>query len=169
MPRDPSHGDIACNAAMVLAQQVGMKPHDLAELLAARLAGCNGVTAIDIAGPGFINITVERRLWQEEIRAILLTGISYGSNDSGVGKSINVEYVSANPTGPLHAAHARGAVLEDAFAGLLEFSGWNVTREYYTNDAGGQVDVLARSVYLRYREALGEISKFRQGFTRVLI
>jgi arginyl-tRNA synthetase len=157
LPRDASHGDIACNAAMVLAKQVGMKPRDLATLLAERLAACDGVTAVDIAGPGFINISVEPRLWSAELRSILAAGAHYGSNDSGAGKSVNVEYVSANPTGPLHAAHARGAVLGDALAGLLEFSGWNVTREYYTNDAGGQVDTLARSVYLRYREALGEV------------
>ena len=157
LPRDASHGDIACNAAMVLAKQVGMKPRDLATLLAERLAACDGVTAVDIAGPGFINISVEPRLWSAELRSILAAGASYGRNASGAGKSVNVEYVSANPTGPLHAAHARGAVLGDALAGLLEFSGWNVTREYYTNDAGGQVDTLARSVYLRYREALGEV------------
>ena len=157
LPRDASHGDIACNAAMVLAKQVGMKPRDLATLLAERLAACDGVTAVDIAGPGFINISVEPRLWSVELRSILAAGAHYGSNDSGAGKSVNVEYVSANPTGPLHAAHARGAVLGDALASLLEFSGWNVTREYYTNDAGGQVDTLAQSVYLRYREALGEV------------
>ncbi len=156
LPRDPSHGDIACNAAMVLAKQVGMRPQDLAELIATRLEGCDGVTAVDIAGPGFINITVEPRLWTAELRTIVTVGGRYGSNDSGAGKSVNVEYVSANPTGPLHAAHARGAVLGDALAGLLEFSGWSVVREYYTNDAGGQVDTLARSVYFRYREAHGE-------------
>ena len=156
LPRDATHGDIACNAAMVLAKQVQMKPRELAELLAGRLAGCDGVTRVDIAGPGFINISVEPRLWSTELRGILAVGARYGSNDGGAGKSVNVEYVSANPTGPLHAAHARGAVLGDALAGLLEFSGWNVTREYYVNDAGGQVDILAQSVYLRYREALGE-------------
>ncbi len=156
LPRDPSHGDIACNAAMILAKQVKMKPRDLARLLATRLNSCDGVTTVEIAGPGFINIIVEPRLWSSELRAILAAGKSYGSNNSGAGKSVNIEYVSANPTGPLHAAHARGAVLGDALAGLLEFSGWNVTREYYINDAGGQVDTLARSVYLRYREALGE-------------
>ena len=156
LPRDATHGDIACNAAMVMAKQAQMKPCELAELLAGRLAGCDGVTGIDIAGPGFINISVEPRLWSTELRGILAAGARYGSNNRGAGKSVTVEYVSANPTGPLHAAHARGAVLGDALAGLLEFSGWNVTREYYVNDAGGQVDILAQSVYLRYREALGE-------------
>ena len=156
LPRDPTHGDLACNAAMVLAKPVGIKPRDLAEKFAARLQQIDGVTGIDIAGPGFINIHVTPRLWADELTAIVAAGDSYGRNDSGQGQSVNVEYVSANPTGPLHAAHARGAVLGDALAGLLEFSGWQVTREYYTNDAGGQVDVLARSAYLRYREALGE-------------
>ena len=156
LPRDPTHGDLACNAAMVLAKPVGIKPRDLAEKFATRLQQIDGVTGIDIAGPGFINVHVTPRLWADELTAIVAAGDSYGRNDSGQGKSVNVEYVSANPTGPLHAAHARGAVLGDALAGLLEFSGWQVTREYYTNDAGGQVEVLARSAYLRYREALGE-------------
>ena len=165
LPRDPSHGDIACNAAMALAKQVGMKPHDLAELLAVCLKSCDGVTAVEIAGPGFINITVEPRLWSVELRTILAAGSRYGSNNIGAGKSINIEYVSANPTGPLHAAHARGAVLGDSLAGLLEFNGWNVQREYYSNDAGGQVDILARSVYLRYQEAHGEtIGEIPTGF-----
>ena len=156
LPRDPTHGDLACNAAMVLAKPVGIKPRDLAEKFATRLQQIDGVTGIDIAGPGFINVHVTPRLWADELTAIVAAGDSYGRNDSGQGQSVNVEYVSANPTGPLHAAHARGAVLGDALAGLLEFSGWQVTREYYTNDAGGQVEVLARSAYLRYREALGE-------------
>ena len=156
LPRDVSHGDLACNAAMVLAKQVGMKPRDLATLFADKLVQCDGVTGVEIAGPGFINLTVEPRLWSGEIATILEAGKAYGSNDSGQGRSVNVEYVSANPTGPLHAAHARGAVLGDSLAGLLAFCGWNVTKEYYINDAGGQVDVLARSAYLRYREALGE-------------
>ena len=155
LPRDVAHGDLACNAAMVLAKPAGMKPRDLADALAAPLGKINGVTAVEIAGPGFINLRVEPRLWASEIDAIIEAGTDYGRNDSGGGKPTNVEYVSANPTGPLHAAHARGAVLGDAMAGLLDFCGWNVTREYYINDAGAQVDVLARSAYLRYREALG--------------
>ena len=155
LPRDAAHGDLACNAAMVLAKQAGMKPRDLAEALADSLGRIDGVTAVEIAGPGFINLRVEPRLWAAEIDAIIAAGTDYGRNDSGDGKPVNVEYVSANPTGPLHAAHARGAVLGDAMAGLLDFCGWKVTREYDINDAGAQVDVRARSAFLRYREALG--------------
>ena len=155
LPRDISHGDIACNAAMVLAKQASLKPRDLAERLVPEFEKMDGVTGVEIAGPGFINIRVEPRLWTTEIDAIIEAGTDYGRNRSGAGKTINVEYVSANPTGPLHAAHARGAVLGDAMAGLLDFCGWDVTREYYINDAGAQVDVLARSAYLRYCEALG--------------
>ncbi|HCI19335.1 MAG TPA: arginine--tRNA ligase [Alphaproteobacteria bacterium] len=156
LPRDASHGDLACNAAMVLAKQVGAKPRDLAAQFATRLQAIDGVTDIEIAGPGFINMRVKPALWAAELTAIIAAGDDYGRNDSGQGRQVNVEYVSANPTGPLHAAHARGAVLGDAMASMLEFCGWNVIREYYVNDAGGQVDVLARSAYLRYREALGE-------------
>ena len=155
LPREISHGDVACNAAMVLAKQVSMKPRDLAERLVPEFQKIDGVTAVEIAGPGFINLRVEPRLWTAEIGAIIEAGTDYGRNRSGGGRPINVEYVSANPTGPLHAAHARGAVLGDAMAGLLGFCGWKVTREYYINDAGAQVDVLARSAYLRYCEALG--------------
>ena len=156
LPRDASHGDLACNAAMVMAKPAGMKPRDLAELFAASLRQCDGVIGVEIAGPGFINIAVEPVLWTREIANILAAGERYGSNDSGKGAAVNVEYVSANPTGPLHAAHARGAVLGDSLAGLLAFCGYDVTREYYTNDAGSQVDVLARSAYLRYCEASGD-------------
>ncbi|MEX0502474.1 arginine--tRNA ligase [Alphaproteobacteria bacterium LSUCC0719] len=163
LPRDVSHGDLACNAAMVLAKQAGMKPRDLAGLLTPALADIDGVTDVEIAGPGFLNLRVEPRLWAQEIDAIIAAGVDYGRNDSGGGMPVNVEYVSANPTGPLHAAHARGAVLGDAMASLLDFCGWKVTREYYINDAGAQVDVLARSAYLRYCEAkgrdIGEIPK----------
>ena len=153
LPREISHGDVACNAAMVLAKQASMKPRDLAERLVPEFQKIDGVTAVEIAGPGFINLRVEPRLWTAEIDAIIDAGTDYGRNRSGGGRPINVEYVSANPTGPLHAAHARGAVLGDAMAGLLGFCGWKVTREYYINDAGAQVDVLARSAYLRYCEA----------------
>ena len=156
LPRDASHGDLACNAAMVLAKPAGMKPRNLATIFARHLQAIDGVTDIEIAGPGFINIRVAPQLWADELTAIIAAGDSYGRNDIGKGRSVNVEYVSANPTGPLHAAHARGAVLGDVMAELLAFSGWNVTREYYTNDAGSQVDVLARSAYLRYCEALGD-------------
>ncbi|MEC8091885.1 MAG: arginine--tRNA ligase [Pseudomonadota bacterium] len=155
LPREASHGDLACNAAMVLAKPAGMKPRDLAEVISAKIDGIAGVTSVEIAGPGFINIRVEPRLWAQEIDDIIAAGTDYGRNDSGAGKPVNVEYVSANPTGPLHAAHARGAVLGDAMAGLLEFCGWDVTREYYITDAGAQVDTLARSAHLRYCEALG--------------
>lgn len=165
LPRDASHGDLACNAAMVLAKQVGAKPRDLAAQFATRLQAIDGVTDIEIAGPGFINMRVKPALWAAELTAIIAAGDDYGRNDSGQGRQVNVEYVSANPTGPLHAAHARGAVLGDAMASMLEFCGWNVIREYYVNDAGGQVDVLARSAYLRYREALGEeIGEIPSGF-----
>jgi arginyl-tRNA synthetase len=145
LPRDASHGDLACNAAMVLAKQAGMKPRDLAEMLTSALAGIDGVTDVEIAGPGFLNLRVEARLWAMEIDAVIAAGTDYGRNASGAGMPVNVEYVSANPTGPLHAAHARGAVLGDAMAGLLDFCGWKVTREYYINDAGAQVDVLRRA------------------------
>ena len=155
LPRDASHGDIATNAAMVLAKQVSSLPSDLAKLFAAELTAINGVTDVRIAGPGFLNIDVEETLWTNEIANILSAGLSYGKSEIGDGKPVNIEFVSANPTGPLHAAHARGAVVGDALAGLMEFCGWTVTREYYINDAGGQVDVLARSTYLRYCEALG--------------
>ena len=164
LPRDASHGDLACNAAMVLAKQAGMKPRDLAEMLTSALAVIDGVTDVEIAGPGFLNLRVEARLWAMEIDAVIAAGTDYGRNASGAGMPVNVEYVSANPTGPLHAAHARGAVLGDAMAGLLDFCGWKVTREYYINDAGAQVDVLARSAYLRYCEAQGrEIGEIPSG------
>ncbi|MEC8712078.1 MAG: arginine--tRNA ligase [Pseudomonadota bacterium] len=155
LPRETSHGDVACNAAMVLAKQASTKPRDLAERLVPEFQKLDGVTAVEIAGPGFINLCVEPRLWTTEIDAIIEAGTDYGRNRAGGGRPINVEYISANPTGPLHAAHARGAVLGDALAGLLGFCGWKVTREYYINDAGAQVNVLARSAYLRYCEALG--------------
>jgi arginyl-tRNA synthetase len=155
LPREASHGDLATNAAMVLAKQVGSPPRDLAKLFADELQAIDGVTDVKIAGPGFLNIGVEAKLWTQEIANILSAGLSYGKSKIGAGKPVNIEFVSANPTGPLHAAHARGAVIGDALSGLMEFCGWKVTREYYINDAGGQVDVLARSTYLRYCEALG--------------
>jgi len=155
-PRDPSHGDLATNAAMVLAKPAGTNPRALAELIAPRLAALPDVTAADIAGPGFINIRLDRAVWEEELRAILDAGADYGRTPAGSRETVNVEYVSANPTGPMHMGHCRGAVVGDALASLLEYAGHKVTREYYVNDAGGQVDVLARSAHLRYREALGE-------------
>ena len=155
-PRDPSHGDLAINAAMVLAKPAGMNPRALAEALVSELTKVPGVTSAEIAGPGFINLRLDPAIWLTELRAIAALGSGYGRSVMGGGKMVNVEYVSANPTGPMHMGHCRGAVVGDALATLLEFAGHKVTREYYVNDAGGQVDVLARSVHLRYREALGE-------------
>ena len=156
LPREESHGDLACNAAMVLAKQVNMAPRDLARLLADKLVAHEDIAAVDIAGPGFLNITLKPGVWPAELNAILSAGSVYGQSDIGNGQAVNVEFVSANPTGPLHAAHARGAIFGDALANLLAFCGFQVTREYYINDAGSQVDTLARSAFLRYREALGE-------------
>ncbi len=155
-PRDPSHGDLATNAAMVLAKSAASKPRDLAEQIVAKLAADPQVTSAEIAGPGFINLRVADEAWLAELRAIEALGADYGKSSMGAGRTVNVEYVSANPTGPMHMGHCRGAVVGDALASLLEFSGHSVIREYYVNDAGGQVDVLARSAHLRYREALGE-------------
>jgi arginyl-tRNA synthetase len=154
--REAAHGDMAANAAMVLAKQAGLRPRDLAELIAGRLADEPGVAKVDIAGPGFINLTLDPAIFTDVLRAVITAGPGYGRADSGAGQPVNVEYVSANPTGPMHVGHCRGAVFGDALASLLAFAGWTVTREYYINDAGAQVDVLARSAYLRYREALGE-------------
>ena len=155
-PRDPSHGDMATNAAMVLAKDAGKKPRDLAEAIAEKLRAENKVEKVDVAGPGFINLTLKASVWPEALRAVLEQGKAYGRSAIGAGQKVNVEYVSANPTGPLHVGHCRGAVFGDALASLLDFAGFDVTREYYINDAGAQVDVLARSAFLRYREALGE-------------
>ncbi len=155
-PRDSSHGDLSTNAAMVLAKPAGMKPRDLAALLLTELAKLPQVTEAGIAGPGFINLRLADDFWRERLRDILLAGKAYGESEMGRGVKVNVEYVSANPTGPLHIAHARGAVIGDALAGLLAKAGYDVTKEYYVNDAGAQVDTLARSAFLRYREALGE-------------
>jgi arginyl-tRNA synthetase len=155
-PRDPSHGDLASNAALVLARAAKMKPRDIADKLADKLRVLPDVDAIEVAGAGFINMRFAPRLWQDVVAAILKEGAAYGRIDLGSGGRVNVEYVSANPTGPMHVGHCRGAVFGDALANLLAFVGYAVTREYYINDAGAQVDVLARSAYLRYREALGE-------------
>lgn len=155
-PREATHGDITTNAAMVLAKGAGMPPRDLAGMLTERLDGIEWISETDIAGPGFVNMRLKSKFWHERLKEILLAGRSYGDSTLGGGKKINVEFVSANPTGPLHVAHARGAVVGDALAALLEKAGFEVTREYYINDAGNQVDTLARSAYLRYREALGE-------------
>ena len=155
-PREASHGDIATNAAMVLAKDAGRKPRDLAEALAARLRRDHLIAKAEVAGPGFINLTLVPSAWSDALRAVLAAGADYGRSTVGAGAPVNVEYVSANPTGPMHVGHCRGAVFGDALANLLGAAGFAVTREYYVNDAGAQVDVLARSAYLRYREALGE-------------
>jgi arginyl-tRNA synthetase len=155
-PRDPTHGDIATNAAMVLAKDAGRKPRELAEAIADRLRADAVVAKVDVAGPGFINLTLKPAAWIAALRGAVQLGAQYGVSDIGGGVPVNVEYVSANPTGPMHVGHGRGAVFGDALANLLACAGFKVTREYYVNDAGAQVDVLARSAYLRYREALGE-------------
>lgn len=154
--RDPAHGDLATNAAMVLAKPARMKPRDIAEQLKVRLDAEPLIASTSIAGPGFLNLTLEPSAWQGVVSEVLGAGQAYGRVDLGHGEAINVEYVSANPTGPMHVGHCRGAVFGDALASLLAFTGYKVTREYYINDAGAQVDVLARSAFLRYREALGE-------------
>ncbi|MCW1403717.1 arginine--tRNA ligase [Novosphingobium sp. MW5] len=155
-PRDTSHGDLATNAAMVLAKGAGTNPRALAEALVGELTKVPGVTSAEIAGPGFINLRLADSAWIDELRAIAALGVDYGRSTMGGGSTVNVEYVSANPTGPMHMGHCRGAVVGDALASLLEWSGHKVIREYYVNDAGAQVDVLARSAHVRYREALGE-------------
>ena len=155
-PRDPTHGDMATNAAMVLAKDAGKKPRDLAESIAAKLRADEKVASVEVAGPGFINLSLKADVWGEELLLVLEQGENYGRSDVGKGEKVNIEYVSANPTGPMHVGHGRGAVFGDALAKLLLFAGYDVTREYYINDAGAQVDVLARSAFLRYREALGE-------------
>ena len=155
-PRDAAHGDMATNAAMVLAKEAKVKPRDLAEAIAAKLRADDLIASVDVAGPGFINLTLKPRAWSEALRTVLREGDAYGRSAMGAGEKVNVEYVSANPTGPMHVGHCRGAVFGDALCSLLAFAGYDVTREYYINDAGAQVDVLARSAFLRYREALGE-------------
>lgn len=155
-PRDPAHGDLATNAAMVIAKPAGMAPRALAEKLKPLLEANPHVVAVDIAGPGFINLRLKPDYWQGQVATIVRAGRAYGDSALGQGVKVNVEYVSANPTGPMHVGHCRGAVFGDALAALLHKAGYDVTREYYINDAGAQVDVLARSAHLRYREALGE-------------
>lgn len=155
-PRDADHGDVASNAALVLAKPLGQKPRDIAMRLATELAGDADVESAEVAGPGFINIRLSQDYWSRAFLEILEAGVDFGRSQIGAGRKVNVEYVSANPTGPMHVGHCRGAVFGDALANLLDFAGFDVTREYYINDAGAQVDVLARSAFLRYREALGE-------------
>ena len=162
-PRDPSHGDMATNAAMVLAKPAKMNPRAIADDLAARLGGDVRIAAAEVAGPGFLNLRLAGGQWQRVIPAVIAAGTDFGRSDIGGGEKVNVEFVSANPTGPLHVGHTRGAVFGDTLASLLDFAGYNVTREYYINDGGGQVDVLARSVYLRYLEAHGQEVAFPDG------
>lgn len=162
-PRDALHGDMATNAAMVLAKPAKSKPRDIAEALATKLLADDRITAADVAGPGFLNLTLDPACWTAIVPLALKAGVDFGRSDMGQGKKVNVEYVSANPTGPLHVGHTRGAVFGDALASLLDFAGFDVTREYYINDGGAQVDVLARSAYLRYLEANGQEVAFEDG------
>jgi len=162
-PRDALHGDMATNAAMVLAKPSRQKPRDIAYNLAAHLMQDPRITTADVAGPGFLNLRLAPTVWQGLVKNILEQGTAFGRSSIGAGKRVNVEYVSANPTGPLHVGHTRGAVFGDALAGLLDYAGYEVTREYYVNDGGAQVDVLARSVYLRYLEAHGQEVAFEDG------
>ncbi|WP_322885420.1 arginine--tRNA ligase [Sinorhizobium medicae] len=155
-PRDASHGDVATNAAMVLGKPLGMNPRALADLIGDKLAQDPEVAEVSVAGPGFINVRLSVSYWQKLLAVITRAGVDYGRSALGAGRKINVEYVSANPTGPMHVGHCRGAVVGDALANLLAFSGFDVTKEYYINDAGSQIEVLARSAFLRYRQALGE-------------
>ncbi|GHC44130.1 arginine--tRNA ligase [Neogemmobacter tilapiae] len=162
-PRDAAHGDMATNAAMVLAKPAGQQPRQIAEGLAGRLMADPRVAGADVAGPGFLNLRLDAAVWHSLTRAVLLAGKEYGRASIGQKQKVNVEFVSANPTGPMHVGHVRGAVVGDALANLLAFAGWDVTREYYINDGGAQVDVLARSAYERYREALGLEPEIREG------
>ena len=162
-PRDASHGDMATNAAMVLAKPAGMAPKIIAEALATELAKDPRITAADVAGPGFLNLRLAASVWQGLVKTVLETGPNFGKSMLGQGQRVNIEFVSANPTGPMHVGHVRGAVFGDALARLLSFAGYDVTREYYINDGGAQVDVLARSAYERYREACGLEPEIREG------
>jgi arginyl-tRNA synthetase len=163
-PRDTSHGDMATNAAMVLAKGAGTSPRALAEALLPKLEALPETASVSIAGPGFINLTLTEQAWRDELATITANGADYGRSERGGGRTVNIEYVSANPTGPMHMGHCRGAVVGDALASLLAFTGHRVVREYYVNDAGGQVDVLARSAHLRYLEALGrDIGEIPEG------
>ncbi|PZQ49475.1 MAG: arginine--tRNA ligase [Rhodovulum sulfidophilum] len=162
-PRDPAHGDMATNVAMVLARPARKGPREIAEALAPLLAEADGIGSVEVAGPGFLNLRLAPGRWFAQVPAILARGRDVGRSTLGAGRKVNVEFVSANPTGPLHIGHTRGAVFGDALAALLDFAGYKVTREYYINDGGAQVDVLARSVYLRYLEALGREVEFPEG------
>ncbi|MBD3678148.1 MAG: arginine--tRNA ligase [Rhodobacteraceae bacterium] len=162
-PRDAAHGDMATNAAMVLAKPAGKKPRDIAEVLVAKLCEDGRIEVAEVAGPGFINLRLGAAVWADVVTKVLSAGTDFGRSLMGQSQSVNVEYVSANPTGPLHVGHTRGAVFGDALASLLDFAGYDVTREYYINDGGAQVDVLARSAYERYREACGHAPEIAEG------
>lgn len=162
-PRDAAHGDMATNAAMVLSKPARMAPREIAELLSAELTGAAGVLSAEVAGPGFLNLRLDPAVWRSVLPAALGAGTDFGRSTFGAGRKVNLEFVSANPTGPMHVGHARGAVFGDALAGLLGFAGFDVTREYYVNDGGAQVDVLARSAYERYREAWGREPQIAEG------
>ena len=164
-PRDASHGDVATNVAMVCAGQIGLKPRDFASLIAQQLESLPSIETVDVAGPGFINLKLSNAFWYGQLQTILNEKENYGSSDMGAGEKVNIEFCSANPTGPMHVGHVRGAVFGDALAGLLSKAGYDVTREYYMNDRGVQMGKLARTAYLRYREALGEdIGEIPEGY-----
>jgi arginyl-tRNA synthetase len=162
-PRDPGHGDLSSNAAMVIAKPLGKNPREVAAALAEHFKPDPDVASVEVAGPGFLNFRLDEPVWHRVLKSVETLGAAYGKSDLGKGDRFNVEYVSANPTGPMHVGHTRGAVFGDALASLLEYVGYGVTREYYINDAGGQVDVLAQSAFLRYREALGETIEIPKG------
>ncbi|HWA18995.1 MAG TPA: arginine--tRNA ligase [Devosia sp.] len=162
-PRDPGHGDLSSNAAMVIAKPLGKNPREIAAALAEAFKSDPDVSSVEVAGPGFVNFRLTGPAWHRVLRSVKAEGAAYGKVDLGHGQKVNVEYVSANPTGPMHVGHTRGAVFGDALASLLAYSGYDVTREYYINDAGGQIDVLAQSAFLRYREALGETIEIPRG------
>ena len=162
-PKDSRHGDMSTNAAMVLSKSVEVKPRELAQIISEALSPKEIISSVDIAGPGFINITLSNFSWHDLLSAILMSGVNFGKSGMGSSQKVNVEFVSANPTGPLHVGHTRGAVFGDALANLLAYSGYDVTREYYINDGGSQVDVLARSIFLRYQEAFGKEVVFEEG------
>jgi len=162
-PRDPAHGDLSSNAAMVIAKPLGKNPREIASELAEHFRTDPDVASVEVAGPGFLNFRLAEPVWHRVLKSIDTLGAAYGQADLGRGEKVNVEYVSANPTGPMHVGHTRGAVFGDSLASLLEYVGYDVTREYYINDAGGQIDVLAQSAFLRYREALGETIEIPKG------
>ncbi|MBL8595895.1 MAG: arginine--tRNA ligase, partial [Devosia sp.] len=163
-PRDAAHGDLSTNAAMVVAKPLGKNPREVATALAEHFKADKDVTSVEVAGPGFINFRLATPVWHEVLKSIAAQGAAFGKSDIGKGERVNVEYVSANPTGPMHVGHTRGAVFGDALASLMAYSGYEVTREYYINDAGSQIDTLAKSTMLRYREALGESIEIPEGF-----